>query len=71
MTTDRPYRKALSLDKVMSELRVNSGTQFCPPVVDALIELIEEDAAMVGPANIAEEVEMLTITPPVSLERVR
>jgi HD-GYP domain-containing protein (c-di-GMP phosphodiesterase class II) len=69
MTTDRPYRRALSLDLVLAELRGNSGTQFCPPVVDALIELIDEDGAMVGPKNVAEEIELMTITP-ASLERI-
>ncbi len=63
MTTDRPYRKALPLDKVIAELRDNAGSQFSPPVVEALIELIEEDAAMVGPKNVAEEIEMLSIAP--------
>jgi putative nucleotidyltransferase with HDIG domain len=50
MTTHRPYRRALSLDEARSELRENSGTQFAPHVVDALLELLEEDEAMVGPA---------------------
>ena len=30
MTTDRPYRRALSLDKVMAELRDNAGTPVLP-----------------------------------------
>ena len=50
MTTHRPYRRALTLDEAIDELRVGSGTQFSPRVVDTLIELIEEDVAMVGPA---------------------
>jgi HD-GYP domain-containing protein (c-di-GMP phosphodiesterase class II) len=37
MTTDRPYRKALSLDDAIDELRRCSGTQFDPAVVDALV----------------------------------
>ena len=64
MTTDRPYRRALSLETAMAELRDNRGTQFCPPVVDALIELIEEDRALVGPATVDEEMELLTVVPP-------
>lgn len=37
MTTDRPYRQALSVSEAISELRQNSGTQFDPQVVDALL----------------------------------
>jgi HD-GYP domain-containing protein (c-di-GMP phosphodiesterase class II) len=70
MTTDRPYRKALSLETTISELRDNSGSQFCPRVVVALIELIEENATMVGPANVAEEIEMLTVSTDALLDRV-
>ena len=34
MTTDRPYRKALSFERVMEELRKFSGKQFDPKLVD-------------------------------------
>ena len=37
MLTDRPYRKALSVDKVRQELLRNSGTQFDPTVVEAAL----------------------------------
>jgi putative nucleotidyltransferase with HDIG domain len=37
MTTDRPYRAAMSLEEAQEELRQNSGTQFHPDVVDAVI----------------------------------
>jgi HD-GYP domain-containing protein (c-di-GMP phosphodiesterase class II) len=50
MTTHRPYRRALELSEAIAELRVNAGTQFNPLVVDALVGLIEEDAALAGPA---------------------
>lgn len=40
MTTDRPYRRALSPEAAMAELRHQRGTQFDPELVDlALIEL--------------------------------
>jgi putative nucleotidyltransferase with HDIG domain len=39
MTTDRSYRKALSLEVAVAELRSNAGTQFDPDVVDALVAL--------------------------------
>jgi len=37
MTTDRSYRKALSVDVAVAELLNNAGTQFDPDVVDALV----------------------------------
>jgi putative nucleotidyltransferase with HDIG domain len=59
MTTDRPYRKALSLDEAIAELRTNSGTQFAPRVVDILVELISEDREMVGPATPQDEITLV------------
>lgn len=37
MMTDRPYRKALSMDQTRQELLRNSGTQFDPVVVEAAL----------------------------------
>jgi putative nucleotidyltransferase with HDIG domain len=37
MTTDRSYRKALSLEVAVAELHNNAGTQFDPDVVEALV----------------------------------
>ena len=37
MTTDRPYRRAMSLELAVAELRTNAGTQFDPRVVSALV----------------------------------
>ena len=44
MTSDRPYRKALSRDEAMSELSRNSGSQFDPEVVQHFLALLEETA---------------------------
>ena len=50
MRTDRPYRTALSHDVALAELRSNSGTQFDPRVVDALLAIVapitQEGAAL-------------------------
>jgi len=37
MTTDRPYRKAMSEVEALAELRRCAGTHFDPAVVDALV----------------------------------
>jgi hypothetical protein len=48
MTSTRSYRKALTQDVAFSELRKNSGKQFHPRVVDALIAAIERRGEMHG-----------------------
>jgi len=53
MTTDRSYRKALPLSVAIGELQKNSGTQFCPAVVDALLALVLEAEAAAAPAFVA------------------
>jgi putative nucleotidyltransferase with HDIG domain len=37
MTTDRPYRRALTYERVVEELRKYSGKQFDPALVDAVV----------------------------------
>jgi diguanylate cyclase (GGDEF)-like protein len=39
MTTDRPYRKALSREEACRRLRENAGTQFDPAAVEAFLSL--------------------------------
>jgi HD-GYP domain-containing protein (c-di-GMP phosphodiesterase class II) len=45
MTTDRPYRSAMSVSEALAELRANRGTQFDPRVVDCLLALHRADEA--------------------------
>ncbi|MCC7134398.1 MAG: HD-GYP domain-containing protein [Gemmatimonadales bacterium] len=40
MTTDRPYRKALSFEKVVAELQKYRGSQFDPSIVDATVNSV-------------------------------
>jgi putative nucleotidyltransferase with HDIG domain len=40
MTSDRPYRKAFTLDEAMGELRKKSGTQFDPKIVEVFEKVI-------------------------------
>lgn len=37
MTTDRPYRKAMSSEEAIREIIVNSGTQFNPEIVEKAV----------------------------------
>jgi HD-GYP domain-containing protein (c-di-GMP phosphodiesterase class II) len=41
MTTTRSYRKGMSVDVAVAELTANSGTQFDPGVVAAVLEVLE------------------------------
>jgi HD-GYP domain-containing protein (c-di-GMP phosphodiesterase class II) len=41
MTSDRPYRKAMSLDAVVAELSKYAGSQFDPVCVDAFLRVLE------------------------------
>jgi hypothetical protein len=47
MTTDRPYRRAMSIELAVAELRAHAGTQFDPSVVDALVTELGAPAARV------------------------
>jgi len=43
MTSDRSYRKALSREEAIAELKLNRGTQFHPKVVDAFLEILKDE----------------------------
>ena len=45
MTSDRPYRKALSIEEAKDEIRTEVGTQFCPRVVAAVLGHLDEDTS--------------------------
>jgi|YelNatPaOPRAMG01_1025707.scaffolds.fasta_scaffold04134_3 response regulator RpfG family c-di-GMP phosphodiesterase len=42
MTSERPYRKPLTKEQVIAELKNNSGTQFDPSLVEHMLLLLEE-----------------------------
>lgn len=44
MTSDRPYRKAMSVEAAIKELKENAGTQFDPDVVEAFIQIIDSES---------------------------
>jgi putative nucleotidyltransferase with HDIG domain len=47
MTTDRPYRKALTLTLASEELKRNKSTQFDPEAVDCFLKILEREPAIV------------------------
>jgi putative nucleotidyltransferase with HDIG domain len=46
MTTDRPYRKALSIEEAIEKLVKYSGTQFDPHLVKIFISILEEEGVL-------------------------
>jgi HD-GYP domain-containing protein (c-di-GMP phosphodiesterase class II) len=45
MTSNRPYRQAMSHPDACKELEENAGTQFDPEVIDALLAVLSREAA--------------------------
>ena len=43
MTSDRPYRKALSLEVTVEEIKRNKGSQFDPEIADCFLKIIEQN----------------------------
>ena len=41
MSSDRPYRKALSLKEIKNEFSKNAGVQFDPEMASTFIEILE------------------------------
>jgi HD-GYP domain-containing protein (c-di-GMP phosphodiesterase class II) len=48
MTSDRPYRSAISHEDACRELEENAGTQFDPEVVEALLALLSRTTGSAG-----------------------
>lgn len=46
MTSDRPYRKALTKEKAIDELRKGAGTQFDPKAVEAFLRIVERNESI-------------------------
>ena len=60
MTSDRVYRKAMSMDEAVRRLVAGSGSHFDPTVVDALLEVLKSQEMAVGvhePDLVAEAVD--------------
>ncbi len=46
MTSERPYRSALSLEQALTEMQRCSGAQFDPDLVDAFLDAVETGDAV-------------------------
>jgi len=55
MTTDRPYRKRLSLEIVIAELQKCRGTQFDPGIVDVAVSSVAVRRLIAGPSGVGDE----------------
>ncbi|MGB7804298.1 MAG: HD domain-containing phosphohydrolase [Actinomycetota bacterium] len=56
MTSDRPYRAAMSFGEAFEEIRLGSGTQFDPDIVEVFLDLASEGGLWAEPAH--EEAEI-------------
>ena len=54
MTSDRPYRKALSLEEARREIIGGSGTQFRPDLVDAFVSIPADELEGIRQQSIDE-----------------
>jgi diguanylate cyclase (GGDEF)-like protein/PAS domain S-box-containing protein len=45
MTNDRPYRRAMSVEEALAELRRNAGTQFDPELVVKFLNMLTADCS--------------------------
>lgn len=43
MTSERPFRKAMTVDNALEEIKKNAGSQFDPDMVDYFINLVKGD----------------------------
>lgn len=48
MTSDRPYKPRMSLSDAILELEANSGTQFDPEAVDAIVHILKANPEIVN-----------------------
>ena len=61
MTSDRPYRQALSVDKAIAELERGAGEQFDPEVVGCLLDLHRAGEFPAVPSPTREELRALRV----------
>lgn len=50
MTSDRPYRRAMGVERALAEIRSGAGSQWDPDVARIFVRMIEEDPPTDDPA---------------------
>ncbi len=63
MTSDRPYRRALSVDAALKELERGAGTQFDAAVVRCLLALYASGRFPIIPSPSTEDLLQLKLKP--------
>ena len=63
MTSDRPYRRALSVEAALSELDRGAGSQFDIQIVECLIRLHRDGQFPLLPSPSSEDLLMLRLKP--------
>jgi HD-GYP domain-containing protein (c-di-GMP phosphodiesterase class II) len=48
MTSDRPYRPAMPLERALAEIEAGAGTQFDPDVADVFLDLVDDGLVVHG-----------------------
>jgi diguanylate cyclase (GGDEF)-like protein len=73
MTSDRPYRKAMSTQDALIELSANAGKQFDPQIVDACINKSSVDAsnAIIVEDNMGEITQSTSAEPVAIIDIVK
>jgi len=66
MSTDRPYRKALSFEKVVSELIKYRGIQFDPDLVDSTVNSVTVRRMVSDKEFLAEQITSIKSAPRIS-----
>jgi ribonuclease P protein subunit RPR2 len=56
MTSDRPYRAAMSFGEAFEEIRLGSGTQFDPDIVEVFLDLASEGGLWAEPDHQEAEI---------------
>ncbi len=68
MTSDRPYRRALTPDQARAELERHAGTQFCPTTVAALMRVLDRGGVTVVGDGGPDEPRLPSVQPDLPLE---
>jgi HD-GYP domain-containing protein (c-di-GMP phosphodiesterase class II) len=63
MTSDRPYRRALSVAAALEELRRGAGSQFDPAVVECLLRMHVTGQFPLIPSPTSEDLQLLRLKP--------